>query len=720
MITDPPPTDSTVVPAPRKKLDSEFNEEENKLEMADTQAEIILSQVLSLLHSLRMKRFDGHYDSDIASLNVFKSMFPPNNNQLRTPPTQGLNVTVHDGHIVTNQIRRSSRPIIRWHNSDLWMKGPNAAVAFHGQLVNPLVQPTIQSNEEHSNDNQIFEMWIISLSEYHSSRTAYRTEKLSALTTQHTKLQAQVTGKTSSGPSTSETPKVLAPGMYNLGVKPTSGASKTVPKRAPRNHSSLPAKSANARRVEAPHRTLNKQNRVDSNLLVKHSVSVSNLNNTKRLKRQPKKEWKPIKNVGKHIKRVWKPISKLVANSKPQWKPTGRHFSLYEMQVPKDDSGQFCDRGLEVAFRQHSCHIRNYDTVDLLTGSRTTNLYSISLNDMITALSERTERTLMEAARTMLIFAKAPLFLWAEAVATACYTLNRSLVHTLHGKTYYELLKGKKPNLQYFRVFGSLCYPTNDYDDVGKLKAKADIGLAPQQITYVPNSTELELTALQFDDDEVVPITPVNVPAAPAPENGHGFTFPHTFISEGPPTVTESLLPHQMNLYQPTSDSDDNIHITSRSNGISKLILDECGDCLEESKHRLEAIRLFIAHAASIKGHLPDGRENRLLNCELNEVVPMNHSHGSVESEGLRLELKAFSDADLQMSKTHGETKTIKVSDARHAHILTPHNLKNHEKLSYKSSASAQSLKINCLLQIAKRMRLEEDTSSKLPDSQQI
>ncbi|GKA52058.1 hypothetical protein Tco_0745254 [Tanacetum coccineum] len=46
MITDPPLTDSTVVPAPRKKLDSEFNEDENKLEMADTQAEIILSQGL--------------------------------------------------------------------------------------------------------------------------------------------------------------------------------------------------------------------------------------------------------------------------------------------------------------------------------------------------------------------------------------------------------------------------------------------------------------------------------------------------------------------------------------------------------------------------------------------------------------------------------------------------------------------------------------------------
>ncbi|GJR06516.1 hypothetical protein Tco_0529500 [Tanacetum coccineum] len=44
MVTDPPPTGSTIVPGPRKKLDSEFNDEENKLEMADTQAEIILSQ----------------------------------------------------------------------------------------------------------------------------------------------------------------------------------------------------------------------------------------------------------------------------------------------------------------------------------------------------------------------------------------------------------------------------------------------------------------------------------------------------------------------------------------------------------------------------------------------------------------------------------------------------------------------------------------------------
>nr|GFA14621.1 hypothetical protein [Tanacetum cinerariifolium] len=76
----------------------------------------------------------------------------------------------------------------------------------------------------------------------------------------------------------------------------------------------------------------------------------------------------------------------------------------------------------------------------------------------------------------------------AEAVATACYTLNKSLIHMLYGKTYYELLKGKKPDLKYFRVFGFLCYPTNDYDDVGKLKSKEDIcifvGYAPTKKAY--------------------------------------------------------------------------------------------------------------------------------------------------------------------------------------------------------------------------------------------
>ncbi|GJZ89527.1 retrovirus-related pol polyprotein from transposon TNT 1-94 [Tanacetum coccineum] len=77
----------------------------------------------------------------------------------------------------------------------------------------------------------------------------------------------------------------------------------------------------------------------------------------------------------------------------------------------------------------------------------------------------------------MLIFSKAPEFLWAEAIATACFTPNRSIIHTRHNKTPYELIRGRKPNVQYFHVFGSLCYPTNDCDDLGKMKLKADIGI---------------------------------------------------------------------------------------------------------------------------------------------------------------------------------------------------------------------------------------------------
>ncbi|GKB55254.1 retrovirus-related pol polyprotein from transposon TNT 1-94 [Tanacetum coccineum] len=88
---------------------------------------------------------------------------------------------------------------------------------------------------------------------------------------------------------------------------------------------------------------------------------------------------------------------------------------------------------------------------------------------------EQHNRTLVEAARTMLIFSRLLEFLWAEAVSTACFTQNRSIIHTRHNKTPYELLRDRKPNVEYFYVFGSLCYPTNDRDDLGKMKPKTNI-----------------------------------------------------------------------------------------------------------------------------------------------------------------------------------------------------------------------------------------------------
>ncbi|GJS52768.1 integrase, catalytic region, zinc finger, CCHC-type containing protein [Tanacetum coccineum] len=265
--------------------------------------------------------------------------------------------------------------------------------------------------------------------------------------------------------------------------------------------------------------------------------------------------------------------------------------------------GQFCDSDLEVAFRKHSCYVRNMDGVELIKGSCGSNLYTISIEDMLKSspicllsnasknkswlwhrrlnhlnfvrvqtingkkyilvivddysrftwvkflrskdetpevvikflkqiqvglnktvrnihtdngtefvnkdltdyyervgifhqktiprtpqqngVVKRWNRTLVEAARTMLIFSKAPMFLWAEVVATACYTQNRSLIHTRHCKTPYELVHDKKPDLTFFIVFGALCYPKNDSEDLVKLHPTAVIrifvGYAPSR-----------------------------------------------------------------------------------------------------------------------------------------------------------------------------------------------------------------------------------------------
>nr|GEV29584.1 retrovirus-related Pol polyprotein from transposon TNT 1-94 [Tanacetum cinerariifolium] len=177
--------------------------------------------------------------------------------------------------------------------------------------------------------------------------------------------------------------------------------------------------------------------------------------------------------------------------------------------------GQFFDSDLEVAFRQHTCFIRSLDGVDMLTGSRETiscvmgkstkkthkpkskdtnqeklyllhvdlygpirvesvngKKYIIVIVDDYSRFTwqngvvERRNHTLIEAARTMLIYTEAPLFLWAEAVATACFTQNRSIIHLRHGKTPYELLHSKLPDLSFFHVFGALCYPINDSENL--------------------------------------------------------------------------------------------------------------------------------------------------------------------------------------------------------------------------------------------------------------
>jgi hypothetical protein len=71
---------------------------------------------------------------------------------------------------------------------------------------------------------------------------------------------------------------------------------------------------------------------------------------------------------------------------------------------------------------------------------------------------ERKNRTLIDMARTMLDEYKTPDRFWAKAINTACYSINRLYLHRILKKTSYELPTGKKPNVSYFRVFGSKCF----------------------------------------------------------------------------------------------------------------------------------------------------------------------------------------------------------------------------------------------------------------------
>nr|GEZ71076.1 hypothetical protein [Tanacetum cinerariifolium] len=104
-----------------------------------------------------------------------------------------------------------------------------------------------------------------------------------------------------------------------------------------------------------------------------------------------------------------------------------------------------------------------------------TQQFSAARTPQQNGIVERRNRTLVESARTMLTFANLPSFLWPEAIATACFTQNPSIIHKCFDKTPYELINKRKLNIKFFRVFGCRCYLLNDYKDVGKLKAKGDI-----------------------------------------------------------------------------------------------------------------------------------------------------------------------------------------------------------------------------------------------------
>ncbi|GKA58175.1 putative ribonuclease H-like domain-containing protein, partial [Tanacetum coccineum] len=99
--------------------------------------------------------------------------------------------------------------------------------------------------------------------------------------------------------------------------------------------------------------------------------------------------------------------------------------------------------------------------------------------------AERKNRTLIEAARTMLADSKLPTTFWAEAVNTPCYVQNRVLVTKHYNKTPYELFLGRKPALGFMKPFGCSVTILNTIDHLGKFDGKADEGFF---VGYLINS----------------------------------------------------------------------------------------------------------------------------------------------------------------------------------------------------------------------------------------
>ncbi|GKC55133.1 putative ribonuclease H-like domain-containing protein [Tanacetum coccineum] len=100
--------------------------------------------------------------------------------------------------------------------------------------------------------------------------------------------------------------------------------------------------------------------------------------------------------------------------------------------------------------------------------------FSVARTSQQNRVAERKNRTLIEAARTMLADSKLPTTFMAEAVNTACYVQNRVLVIKPHNKTPYELFLGRKPALNFMRPFGCLVTIFNTIDHLGNFDGKTN------------------------------------------------------------------------------------------------------------------------------------------------------------------------------------------------------------------------------------------------------
>nr|GEV39784.1 ribonuclease H-like domain-containing protein [Tanacetum cinerariifolium] len=160
-----------------------------------------------------------------------------------------------------------------------------------------------------------------------------------------------------------------------------------------------------------------------------------------------------------------------------------------------------CDNGGEV---------KNEEINELCTKKGIRREFNNARTPQQNGVAERRNRTLIEAARTMLADDKLPVTFWAEAVNTACYVQNRVLVNKSQNKTPYELFNSRIPAIGFLRPFGCHVMILNTLDHLGKFDAKGDEGYFvggisnPTATSKVP-SAEQEEPATSLTVETVIP-----------------------------------------------------------------------------------------------------------------------------------------------------------------------------------------------------------------------
>ncbi|KAK1613544.1 hypothetical protein QYE76_019061 [Lolium multiflorum] len=153
---------------------------------------------------------------------------------------------------------------------------------------------------------------------------------------------------------------------------------------------------------------------------------------------------------------------------------------------------------------------KNYTLDDFLGEEGIQHQYSSPYTPQQNGVAERKNRTLIEAARTMMMEYNSKYNFWAEAISTACHATNRLYFRKGLEKTPYEILTGNKPNVSYFKVFGCKCYVLVKDTRLSKFDSRAQegifVGYATDSHAYrvfnKSNGRVVESCDVTFDEDD--------------------------------------------------------------------------------------------------------------------------------------------------------------------------------------------------------------------------